>query len=515
MRFTIERIRVLVVAAAVVLVVALTFLLVAAKWRNKLSRRDLPQRLAREIQQEANGFSFVHAYGAHSQYKIHASKEVQLRDNRILLHDVRIELYGEDGSLTDQIAGDEFEYDQKSGLAIAVGPVEMILTQPVNASPKNKNGAAPVAISPADPRQIHVKTSGVTFDRDSGMVTTAQPVNFSMTEGSGSSKGATYDSQNGHLTLDRAVELTTQRSGGAVKIIAQHAEFDRGADTCWLLAATADYHGARADAAQATILFRPDGSAATLDATGGFTLATRTGGHLAAPAATMDFDEHSQPRHGHLEGGVTVDSVKEGRTVHGTSPTVELEFAGQGRLRHAHLERGVVFASVESSAGKAGQTAPPQVNRTWRSPVADVDFRDVSRGQIEPANLRGKGGVSITSESGRGGAVPASAKMTADAVTGTFGPNSTLSSMTGSGHASIEQTTATGALQTATGDRLEAQFAENSEQGSKGARKQAAPASKDRLPGTPVATPAGSKGAEAPAGGREQEKWSRRIWTVM
>ena len=87
-------------------------------------------RLAKDIQQEANGFTFVHAFGAHSQYKIHASKEVQLRDNRILLHEVRIELYGEDGKRMDQIDGDEFEYDQKSGLAIAAGPVEMVLTQP-------------------------------------------------------------------------------------------------------------------------------------------------------------------------------------------------------------------------------------------------------------------------------------------------------------------------------------------------------------------------------------------------
>jgi lipopolysaccharide export system protein LptA len=454
MRFTIERIRMLVVAAAVVLVVALAFLLVAAKWRNKLSRRDLPERLAKEIQQEANGFSFVHAFGAHSQYKIHASKEVQLRDNRILLHQVRIELYGEDGSRIDQIDGDEFEYDQKSGLAIAVGPVEMLLTQPTN-----EKGAKTVPVSTATPKQIHVKTSGVTFDQDNGMVTTAQRVDFDMVQGSGSSKGATYDSQNGYLTLEHEVELTTQRSGGEVKIHAQHAEFDRGADTCWLRTATADFHGTQADAAQAKILFRTDGSAVELDATGGFTLATETGGRLAAPTATMDFDEHSQPRHGHLEGGVTMDSVKEGRTVHGTSPIAELEFAGQGELRHAHLERGVAFASVESSPGTTSQDAPLQVNRTWHSPVADVDFREVGKGRDEPADLHGTDGVVIASETKRGDAPPVPAKITADEVTGTFGPNSTLRSMMGSGHASIEQTTATGALQSATGDRLQADFA--------------------------------------------------------
>jgi lipopolysaccharide export system protein LptA len=478
-RFTIERIRMLVVAAAVLLLAALGIFLVAAKWKNRTNRRDLPQRLAKEIQQEANGFSFVHAYGARSQYKIHASKEVQLRDNRVLLHEVRIELYGEDGSLVDQIAGDTFEYDQKSGLAIAVGPVEMVLTQPANAVAKSQTAGQKTGNVSAPLRQIHVKTSGVTFDQDTGVVSTMQRVDFSMTQGSGSSMGATYDSQKGDLTLEQAVELITQRGTDPVKIRAQHAEFDRGAQTCWMRSATADYRGAQAGAAQAKILFREDGSAEELDATDGFTLATTTGGHIAAPTATMDFDEHSQPRHGHLEGGVSMDSMKEGRTVHGTSPTAELDFVGQGQLRHAHLERGVAFASHATSAGSSDETGSPSFTRTWRSPVADVDFRDAGRGQVEPASLHGMGGVVVTSESQHGSAAIVPAKMVADDVTGTFGPNSTLRSMTGIGHAGIEQTTATGTRQTASGDRLEASFTpsdvaqnrdqEGGEQGSEGA----------------------------------------------
>ncbi len=128
--FTIERIRTIVLVAALLLLAALGGFLIRAKWKNVLNRRDLPQRLAQNIQQEANGFSFVHAYGAHSQFKIHASRDVQLRDNRIQLHDVQIELYGEDGTKVDEITGDTFDYDQKSGLAIAEGPVEMVLTRP-------------------------------------------------------------------------------------------------------------------------------------------------------------------------------------------------------------------------------------------------------------------------------------------------------------------------------------------------------------------------------------------------
>jgi lipopolysaccharide export system protein LptA len=516
MRFTIERIRILVVAAAVLLLVALGIFLAKAKLRNRFTRRDLPHHLSKEIQNEANDFTFTHAFGAHSQYKIHASKEVQLRDNRVMLHDVQIELFGEDGSRVDQIAGDEFEYDQKSGLAIAVGPVEMDLTQPADtAHAAGKPGARPNE-NAAPPKQIHVKTSGVTFDQDSGQVTTVQRVDFSMTAGSGSSMGATYDSQNGYLTLERAVELDTERDGNEVKIHAQHAEFDRGAQTCWLREAAADERGARATAAQATILFREDGTAEKLDAKGGFLLATASGGRVAAPTATIDFDSQSQPRQGHLEGGVSMDSQRAGdaanpgRTLHGAAPTAELEFADKGELRHAHLERGVEFTERQGTSEQGNKGTSQQgtekpadgageavsMVRTWHSPVADVDFRDAGNGQVEPANLHGTGGVTITSENRRGSESITPAKMSADDVTGAFGPNSTLRSMTGSGHAAMDQTTANGTRQTANGDRIQATFvppdtAQN--------RDQTTPASRDRSPGTP----AGDKGA------REQQSRER------
>jgi len=77
-----------------------------------------------------------------------------------------------------------------------------------------------------------------------------------------------------------------------------------------------------------------------------------------------------------------MDSVSENgsqsRQVHGTSPTAELEFTAQGNLRHAHMERGVEMHSEELSQAPASNSkeGPLRVRRTWRSPVADVDFRD-------------------------------------------------------------------------------------------------------------------------------------------
>jgi lipopolysaccharide export system protein LptA len=159
-----------------------------------------------------------------------------------------------------------------------------------------------------------------------------------------------------------------------------------------------------------------------------------------------------------------MDSVSGARTVHGTSPTMELEFTPQGELRHAHLERGVEMRSQETSQAEAdGQTVAVQATRTWRSPVADIEFRQAAgrpgEGKVEPATIHGFGGVVVTGTSQRGNAAPARSKLAADEVDGEFGPGSALESMTGAGHASLEDTAATGSRQTANGDQLEAQFA--------------------------------------------------------
>jgi lipopolysaccharide export system protein LptA len=509
-RITIERIRTLVLAAGVLLVVALGVFLAIGRFRNPFNRRDIPKRLGIDIEQEANGVTYTQAHGGHTLFKIHASKVVQLKNNMAQLHDVEIELYGAESNRVDRIQGDEFEYDQKDGTATAAGPVEMTLMRPSSATsssaaaqPANANAqpakgnAAPGTQPPAN--EIYVKTSGITFDQKSGVLTTAQRADFSSGQGRGSSMGAMYDSNQGFLVLEHAVELTSMRGQGGepVEIHADRAAFERDANLCNLRAASADYRGGHATANLAQILFRNDGTAVRLEVTEGFTLATASGSHLAAPTGAMDFDEHNQPRHGHLEGGVTMDSVSGGRTVRGASPTMELEFTPQGELRHAHLERGVEMESDETRPGDAGgQSASARVSRTWRSPVADIEFRVASgrpgqrisdrgkpdQGKVEPATIHGFGGVIITGTSQRGDGAPAHSRLTADEVEGEFAPGSVLKNMTGAGHAGMEEIAATGSRHTATGDQLVAQFwppgaktgAANAGAGASGAQVQSA-----------------------------------------
>lgn len=479
MRITIERLRTLVLLAGVLLLAALVVFLARGKLKSRFNPAEIPHRLGLNITSDASGFTLDHAFGGHSRYRIHASKASQYKNNHAILKDVQIELYGEDGSRVDRIEGAEFDYDKQSGKAQAAGPVEITLMRPgvapaiapkATAAKVEKGKATPLAAvaATAERGEIHVKTSGLVFDTASGVATTAQHADFTMVQGSGSSLGASYDSKLGLLVLDRAVELNTERNGDTVVIRAQHAEFARDTHLGRLHEATAGYRGAEASAGDADILFRDDGSAVRLDARNGFNLLTANGAHLAAPTGQMEFDQHNQPRHGRLEGGVQMDSTRAAqnggsmRQVHASSPTAELDFTARGELRHAHLERGVEMASEQVSEAALG---PLKVRRTWKSPVADVEFRDNGKGQAEPATIHGVEGVVVTGESQRGASPAEPSRLSADEVTGEFGPNSVLKAMTGVGHASLQQSNAAGTRQTAEGDRIRAQFAQNGPSG--------------------------------------------------
>lgn len=470
----------MIVAAGVLLIVALGVFLAVARFRNPLNLKELPKRLGVDIEQEVNGVTYSHSLGAHSQFKIQASRAEQLKDGRILLHSVKIELYGQDGNRVDRIEGKEFNYDQKSGTATAVGPVEITLMRPGVApaiAPKAttdravNNKAVPKPLASAAQQaasgEIHVETSGLSSNWNTGVTTTAERVNFTMKQGSGSALGATFDSQQGILVLNSDVDLTTHRGSETVHIHAGHAEFVRDEQQCYLRDAVADYRAGRASAADAKVLFRDDGSAEHLDASNGFTLTTPTGGRLEAPTGWLDFDEHSQPRRGHLEGGVRMESVSTGRRIRGASPRVELEFSTRGQLRHAHLERGVeMHSETETQTAANPKTGTPSVQvrtaRTWHSQVADINFRDSGHGQVEPADIHGTGNVQVLGETQRGKAAALPSALAADDVTGDFAPGSVLKSITGTGHASISGVTATGAHQTAQGDHLQAAFAPHS-----------------------------------------------------
>lgn len=467
MKLTIERLRTLVLAAGVLLLIAVVTFLAIGKWKHPFNRHDIPKRLGIDIQQEANGVTYTQARGGHTLFKLHASKVVQLKAGKATLHDVQIELYGSDGKSVDRIEGSEFDYDQKAGTARADGVVKITLMRPgaslaiapkaaptISAADKGKPLAE--AAATAERGQVHVETSGLTFDQKSGSAQTSQKVTFTMVQGSGSAMGAFYDSEQGTMTLISSVQLHSQRNRLPVDLRASHAVFERNSLHCTLNDAALSQPGQTANATLARINFRDDGSIIDLDASNGFHLDTARGSQIKAPHGTMQFDERNQPHQARLEGGVNFSTSEPTRTVLGEAPSAELRFNRNGLLERAHLERGVHVSSHEQTQ-QHGQTV--QIERQWQAPVTDLDFASGKGNQLELIRLHGAGGVQVASLEQMGKNTPQPSHLSANDLIANFGPHATLRQLIGDGQTHLDQVAANGNRQSTNGDHLEANLA--------------------------------------------------------
>jgi lipopolysaccharide export system protein LptA len=504
-RFTIERLRTLVLIGAVLLVAAIAVFLALERLRLRKQIKDLPSRLGIDIQQQANGVDYTQTRKGKTLFKIHAARAVQLKiAGRSILHDVRIDLYGDDGQRTDTISGSEFEYDPSAGLAHAAGAVEITLMRP-GARPaiaQLKPGAAPQTAGktafPTAPEaitdnEIHVKTSGLTFNQKTQVATTEQRVDFVLRQGKGNAIGATYSASHGELVLNHAVELIANRDAAhagsePVTIHAAHGEFHRKDQQCTLQQARAEYTGGTAQAADALIDFRDDGSVQHMQGSGGVELTSKGGADVTAPRGTLDFDEHNHPRTGLLEGGTQLAMNQPARRVQGSAATAHLHFDGKGDLHQAHLEQNVVFHAWQQ--GKTAKGSSTETTRTWNSQTADIDFATTGpaaqtgaaraavmnasnppvspsgavAGRTEPRVIHGFGGVTVTSETHVDGHILPS-KLSADTVVAELAPGSVLSNLTGNGHAHFEQQTAQGVHQSSSSDQLDVHFLPTGESG--------------------------------------------------
>ena len=90
--------------------------------------KSIPGKIGFDIKQTANGFQFSKSDGKRTLFTVQASdiKEFKINGNAEL-HNVSIVLYGRDSSRFDQIYGDDFAYNQRTGDMTAKGDVQIDL----------------------------------------------------------------------------------------------------------------------------------------------------------------------------------------------------------------------------------------------------------------------------------------------------------------------------------------------------------------------------------------------------
>src|SRR5579872_1234547 len=197
------------VAGVALIVVLVGFYSYARHIQKYIGTLEKIEKLKKEIQQSANGFSFSKSEGGRTLFTVRADKAIQYKGGtRAELQNASIIVYGKNSDRYDQIYGSKFEYDPSSGDIVAQGQVQIDLQSNAGGSGRPDQAQPEEVKNP-----IHLQTSGLTFNQKSGIAHTAELVEFRVPQGHGSAKGADLDSNAGTLVLGSEVNFSTALPG--------------------------------------------------------------------------------------------------------------------------------------------------------------------------------------------------------------------------------------------------------------------------------------------------------------
>ena len=395
MPLPIYRLRRWLLATAVLFTVVVVGMYFYARMRVRNGLKEVPNKIGYDIKQTAQGFQFSKSDGGRTLFTIQATDLKQFKLNgRAELHNVSIVLYGKDSSRFDQISGEDFAYDPKSGDITANGEVQIDL----EANPTGLTG--PDQAMPKELKNpIHLKTRDLVFNRETGNAWTNARVEFRTPQASGSAVGVQYAGKAHMLTLASQIHVQLAGPDAAVidaasavvinelrQIVVEDPRVERGTDTLQAERATfflgQDNNVERALAAGDVTAETRIEEARPTARSAGRSNAARSGissRNAAGPEQTSkvharaDVAElmlaHNEPQSAVLRGNVQVErsgvqplEARAGRLI--------LDFVGRKKLDKVRADEGVRLIQ-QTSQGNASANGPPPQDFELTAPAID------------------------------------------------------------------------------------------------------------------------------------------------
>ena len=278
MPVSIARLRRWFIAALVLVCVAVGGVYLHFRHRVQNVRKQV-QKLGIEVQQSANQFTISKSEQGRTIFKLQASKAVQFKEGgRAELHDVTITLYGRDASRFDQVYGEAFDYDPHSGNVSSRGEVSIDL----QANPQGM--LHPDQAMPRELKNpIHLKTSDLVFNKNTGDAWTAARIDFRVPQASGSAVGAKYVARDTALTLESQIKIVM--TGTALgTILADRALLQKAPREIVLTHPHGETPEQQAQAEELTLFLNDDNTLDHAVATGGVKMVSRDANGGAKPA---------------------------------------------------------------------------------------------------------------------------------------------------------------------------------------------------------------------------------------
>ncbi len=380
-----------IIAALFTAMVAGMYFYARARQRDVL--KEIPNKLGFDIKQTAAGFQFSKSDGKRTLFTIQASDVKQFKLNgRAELRNVSIVLYGRDSSRFDQIYGDDFSYDKKSGNITASGEVQIDL----EANPKGLTG--PDQGTPKELKNpIHLNTRDLVFNQESGDASTLARVDFRTPQASGWAVGLHYTGKSNTLTFESQIHVTL---GGqeAASLFATHGTITRDPRVIVLEHPRLERTAGTLQAEQATFILGPDNNVERVLATGDVKAEAK---ELINDQMRVRADEaellltgkenllHTSTLTGHVHLERTGS-----QPMQGDAGRVIVSFSGNNQVQKVHAEEGVRLAQhgAASDNSAASSTPPQDFDLTARA----IDFFVAQGRRLDHAQTSGAAQIAIS-----------------------------------------------------------------------------------------------------------------------
>jgi lipopolysaccharide export system protein LptA len=203
---------------------------------------------------------------------------------------------------------------------------------------------------------------------------------------------------------------------------------------------------------------RKDGSAERVEADGEVTLTNGAGGSVVAPRGEMTLNAQNQPQSAVMMGGVKYGSDEPLRQAQGGAAEGRATFDTKGRLEHVVMTGAVHLQERVRASDAAGELWS---ERELNAGAVELALATDSAGkaQLRDAKATGDAGLKVTSPAAKGGVT--SSAMAGDVLTAHFvrvGGADHIAEVHGDGHTMLRKVSATGAVDTSSGDSLVAHF---------------------------------------------------------
>jgi lipopolysaccharide export system protein LptA len=336
-----------------------------------LLRRHGPPPVPVTVQQQSADFSYSDVEAGRTIFTVRASHATQFKDQDLAeLQDVWVTLYGRQGDRNDEIHTSKCSYQPKAGTVQCSGDVDIDI--------QSAHAGAVSASSPVLAQSLHVKTSNLTFNRETGEAETPAPVNLTFAGGQGRGDGLHYSAHDSVVRVDHGVALqmaASERTQGLpVNATAANLEFHRDQHALALGGPVAIHQGDRELSAEhVSIGLDNEYRAQTISAEGHPAIRSSENGAEFAVAAerfTGTFDAAGAIQHVTADGGV--NGVRKTRTGDDHFSAAHVEFA--------MLPRGNQLKDMTATGGVAADSRDGADARTLKTDALRVSFAASSKG---------------------------------------------------------------------------------------------------------------------------------------